>query len=134
MFLDPTPKSAIWTTQWKTWLNNVWEWITGTKWYTPTLLNSWADFDSAWTGARYRKISGMVEIQGMIAGGTATGGTDLFILPEGFRPAKNLLFPTIISGTVLSRIDVLPTGTVELGTTASSTWTSLNGIMFKAEQ
>jgi hypothetical protein len=133
MFLDPTPKSAIWTTQWKTWLNDVWGWITGTKWYTPTLLNGWVNYSSTYAPARYRKINGMVEIQGLIKDGTATSGTDLFTLPVGFRPQYQHIFTTM-SNSAIARVDVKTDGTIDILNGGSSNWISLSGIMFKAEQ
>jgi hypothetical protein len=81
-------------------------------WHTPVLLNGWVDYDTTvWQGARYRKLSnGMVTIQGLVKNGTGPP-SDIFFLPVGYRPAKNLLFASI-GNNVFARVDVYLTGSV----------------------
>lgn len=55
---------------------------------TPALQNSWVDFGSGADVVQYVKtLDGMVHIWGCCKNGTTTGGTLLFTLAAGFRPA-----------------------------------------------
>ena len=61
------------------------------SWSTPTLLNSWVNYGGGLAPARYKKDKfGVVWVQGMIKSGTTTGGTVIFNLPAGYRPAYNI--------------------------------------------
>lgn len=80
-------------------------------WVSPTLLNSWANFGSGFQTARYRRLAGRVEIQGLVTGGTGPAST-VFTLPVGYRPAAALIFATIASANVVARIDVEADGDV----------------------
>lgn len=54
-----------------------------------TLLNSWVNYGSAFAAPTfYKSTDGIVHVSGLIKNGTATPGTQLFVLPVGFRPAK----------------------------------------------
>ena len=98
----------------------------------PTLLNDWQNYNTdLYKGASYYKDSfGVVHLAGMIAGGTTTAGTGVFVLEEGYRPTKTEIFLCLTaSGSGSIRVDT--NGTVVLRSGADATWTSLSGIAFK---
>ena len=110
------------------------------EWITPVLLNSWEQYGNPWDTAQYlRTNDGFVHIKGLIRNGTVANGTDLFQLPEGYRPQSNLVF---IGGTrdpglqhaTAARIDVWSDGFVKSYGDANTDWLSLSGIHFYAEQ
>jgi hypothetical protein len=73
-------------------------------WRTPTMTNGWVS-----DGAKYRRVGDRVEIQGSMMSGTI--GVAAFTLPEGFRPAVTLRFPTT-SNSLFGQITVQATGEV----------------------
>ena len=92
----------------------------------PTLLNSWVNYWSGFADAGYSKDPfGGVHLRGRIKSGTATPGTTLFTLPVGFRPRKDLSFPTI-SNALLAYFDVKSNGDVVIRV-GSTTWFTLVG-------
>lgn len=105
-----------------------------TDWVAPTLLNNFENFGSFQTSkyqdTRYRKLNGVVYIQGTIKG--SEQGKVIFNLPEGFRPAERIFFGTLKYGNVAARIDILPNGDV-FAESYHASWTSLNGILFIAD-
>jgi len=97
-----------------------------TGWVTPTLLNGWVNYDSnAYAIARYRKIGNTVYVSGLVKSGTV--GTDIFILPPGFRPQRNMHIATP-SNAAFGIIEILNTvgtpGSVKCNT-GSNTWFSM---------
>jgi hypothetical protein len=116
----------------------------------------WSNYDTGGHSAAafFKDPSGGVHIKGLVRasngpdgdmscafGSTSAGeDVDIFFLPEGYRPAKRLVFRTI-SNHLLSRVDVLPGGDVSLepspsnpNASAAHEWISLEGITFRAEQ
>lgn len=88
-----------------------------TGWATPTLQNGWSSIGSGYVAARYRRLNGIVYVQGTISGGTTTDGTVLFNLPAGFRPSASAQYPVAAgssSGTM--RVEVQSSGNVVLRT------------------
>ena len=114
----------------------------GVAWQTPTLLNVWGNY-SGYSPASYAKASDkLVTIRGLISGGTVSQGTNIFVLPSGYRPASHLVFLTAgydsdSSPTqVPARIDVFPTGEVQIVSSngqITNQWLSLAGINFYAD-
>jgi hypothetical protein len=98
----------------------------------PTLLNSWVNFGSGYSVAGYQKSDGIVRLKGLIKSGTTTGGTVLFTLPSGFRPAATLQFMTEANST-LAVLEILSTGDVTIAVVGSSAFLTLSGISFVAE-
>lgn len=107
-------------------------------WTAAALGNSWVNYSAAGSGfspATYTKASdGAVIIRGLIKSGTTTNGTVIFTLPAGSRPKYRLLYITSDAGPVPGRIDVFPTGQVQVWNVPSNGWLSLAGINFIAEQ
>lgn len=69
--------------------------VNSDAWETPVLLNSWLNYamysSEPWPMARYiRDFTGRVTISGLVKRGNKT--VPIFYLPEGYRPAKILLF------------------------------------------
>jgi hypothetical protein len=98
----------------------------------PTLQNGWVNYGGGHAPAQFIKLSsGVVLIHGLIRTGTATAGTLLFTLPEGYRPATKLTFP-VATNDRIGRVSVLTDGRV-LVDNVSNAWLSLAGIVFPTE-
>lgn len=87
--------------------------VTGESWKTPTLLNGWVDYGSTWQGARYRRLGGVVYIQGLVKSGTAS---TVFNLPAGYRPAAALMFSTMTYSRTSGGASDATTGPASAGT------------------
>lgn len=99
----------------------------------PTLLNSWVDYGGTDAITSYFKDQlGIVRIIGMVKNGTSAT-SPMFILPVGYRPLKNLLFP-VVTSTGTGSVYIKTDGTVVGYNGINTSWTSLAGIHFKAEQ
>lgn len=102
-------------------------------WIVPTLLNSWVEYGSVYHGPAYMKDHlGFVHLRGLLKNGSSATAA-MFTLPEGYRPAERLMFNQR-SSTGSARVDIEADGTVLPGTGASTSYTSISGIYFKAEQ
>lgn len=105
----------------------------------PAFQNGWTNYP-AWTPARFRKVGGIVIVQGLVqhlAGNVA--GSVVFTLPAGYRPLNYILFSASSANgatEVNTRTDVGPDGSVYLGSTfaSGSGYHSLSGVSFPAEQ
>lgn len=92
-------------------------------------FNSWINYNvpafpiAAWAN----RPDGLVMLQGLVRAGTVS--TPIVYLPVGSRPSKHLIFMGV-SNDVAYRLDIYPDGRIVAGTGASSTWVSLDGIMF----
>lgn len=87
---------------------------------TPTLSNGWVAVGSGADVLQYAKsLDGMVHIWGGASGGTTTGGTTIFQLPVGFRPAGFLRCAVTVddggSFVVPGHLLILSTGEVQIG-------------------
>lgn len=110
-----------------------------------TFQNSWVDYPSYSGRCSYMKDPfGFVHLRGLINKGTAALvlAQTMFTLPAGYRPTLTEHFVVKDQGTILSRVDVSPTGTVQLivGTVGAADgsntnkYVSLAGLTFKGEQ
>ena len=76
----------------------------------PGFSNSWAWWGAGHTTPAFRKHpSGLVEIKGLLAGGTINAAA--FTLPAGYRPAVARIFAAV-TDTGLGRLDINSIGTV----------------------
>lgn len=107
----------------------------GNTWTAPTLSGSWANYGTvssvAYAEAGYWKdATGIVHLDGVIKSGTI--GTAAFTLPDGYRPAADVL-RLCASNDALGRVDIKTDGTVTpiIGNTA---YVSLCGLKFMAAQ
>jgi hypothetical protein len=100
-------------------------------WIAPTLLNSWINYGSGYNDAGYRiNALGEVHLKGLIKNGTTTIGTNIFLLPTGYRPAQTYIF-SASANDLWAEIRVQTTGYVTTGAGVSASWTCLDGLIFK---
>lgn len=64
-----------------------------TPWVGVTFLGAWVNSGGAYNLCQYRKTGDVVEMRGVMKSG-AIGGV-AFILPVGFRPPADFLFPSV---------------------------------------
>jgi hypothetical protein len=109
--------------------------------FKPTLLNSWVAHDATYdrTAKVWKDADGIVHLEGMIKGGTATAGTCLFAVPEGYRPTYSKNFPIVSNGAFgylavvgVNNIAPADAGKVVLQV-GSNAWVSLDGINWLSE-
>ncbi len=62
-----------------------------TDWEPIQLLHGWVNYGGEFSTARYRRINGVVYVEGVIKDGSPIDA-DMFTLPEGFRPVSVLIF------------------------------------------
>ena len=99
-------------------------------WYQPTLENSWVTFNAANNVAEYLiDDNGFVHLRGILKDGSSAN-TDMFSLPQGFRPALGEVFAGA-SSSGLAGIAADADGDVRAYTGGSTTWTSIDGITFE---
>jgi len=99
----------------------------------PTLLNNWQNYGAAYEVATYWKDKcNVVHISGMVKGGTVADGTVIFTLPAGYRPRTPEKFITV-SVNAICILDIYTNGNVTIRAGANTSWLSLSGISFKAE-
>lgn len=78
---------------------------------TPSLLNSWVSASGLQPVSFIKTLDRVVNISGVMANGVVTAGTQLFVLPWGFRPEYRQFFSSygLTSGgvfvTVVIRVD-----------------------------
>lgn len=101
-------------------------------WQTPTLQGAWTNYGAPYGNAGYMKDSlGFVRLKGLVKGGAT--GTTIFTLPVGCRPAEQLIYAGYGDGAVV-RLDIYTNGNVYYSAgAATSTYTSLQNVIFKAE-
>lgn len=103
-------------------------------WTAPSLGASWVNFGSTYSTAGYRlDANGAVHLRGLIKDGTTTPATVLFTLPAGYRPEHDLVLVSVASGSAVAELRVRTNGDVEFHA-GSATWTSLDGLTFRAYQ
>lgn len=111
--------------------------ITQPAWSTPTLLNSWVNYGAtAATVQYYKDPNQIVHIKGVVKDGTTTPGTNLFILPAGFRPLLNHTFAQVSyngAAAGFAGVTVSQNGAVYVETTTGNTFLSID-CSFRAEQ
>lgn len=96
-------------------------------WKTPTFENGWAAGSVA---CQYKSNSeGLVKIEGIVAGGTATKGTAIFNLPEGWRPERTVVFPVVDNDVGVGTVGVTTSGDVVI-LSGSNTKLDLSNISF----
>lgn len=101
-------------------------------WHEADLASGWVNFDNGnlveYSGAGYLKYSdGEVYLNGLIKGGI--NNMPAFILPDGCRPKKRLVFATVCSDDLPCRVDVLSNGQV-IVYAKKNNWVSLDNIRF----
>ena len=102
-------------------------------WSNITLQNSWVVYPGFTTPQYIKMNDGVVHLKGLIRSGTLTNGTNLTVLPVGFRPLERKIFAVPAANTHC-RVDVVPDGTVVILGCTSNAWLSLDSVNFIAEQ
>lgn len=106
---------------------------TAPTWTDATLQNGWTNYGSGFNTAGYYKDQlGIVRLKGFITGGSTISGTNLFTLPNGYRPA-NKQFRAVNSNNVFGSLSIEATGEVKFEA-GNNTWFCVDGIQFPAEQ
>ena len=108
-------------------------------WTEPTLLNTWVAYDATETD-HFRPYYCLNEFAHVYMRGMVKSGTgDIFVLPEGLRPAKKLIFYAPCNGTAgegaVARVDVKNDGTVLVQgyhNTGTNAWICLDNVHFEA--
>jgi hypothetical protein len=79
----------------------------------PTFQNSWANYGGTTYGSArfYKDSQGLVHLSGLIKNGVSAAAA--FTLPEGYRPGRTQLCPTLSASNVLCRIDIGADGVVK---------------------
>lgn len=105
--------------------------ITQDDWTAPTLLNSWVNYGAEYNPAGYfRDKNGIVHLRGLVKNGSSATAI-MFILPAEYRPAYKEHLSSH-SAASACRIDILANGTINCPSGGSTTWTSIDGITFRA--
>lgn len=71
----------------------------------------WSNYGAGWVEAAYRKVGDIVQIRGLIGGGTV--GTAIAVMPVGYRPVQNNILTGQVdygAGYQAARIDILSSG------------------------
>lgn len=115
-------------------------------WNTITLPSGWssysADPPTGYAAARYTKSSDdIVSLRGLIkntptrpANTAIPSGTILFTLPAGYRPATNIICGQVTYPDDFGRVDIASNGQIITREGVNSSWLSLAGCDFLAEQ
>jgi hypothetical protein len=124
--------SGFWAVQCGTSLDGATFALTSKSFTALALKNGWINAPSGTAKAAVRNISGVVYFRGAIR----TNGTNAvpFILPKGFRPAKDVYIPVHLCTGDSGRLDIQPGGLVAVQARSSFTQaqclTSLDGVSF----
>jgi len=97
---------------------------TVTAWTALSLTNGWANV-GGWGSAQYRKVGDMVQLRGVVSGGTAN--SSVATLPAGFRPPDQITVPYAVNGSGANYLSLTPTGTIQPFVAG---YCSLSGIAF----
>ena len=88
------------------------------------LLNGW----TLWGGSAYPpkvfKVGNICSIVGCIVGGTATSGTTIFTLPEGFRPKRTESTPVLGADGKVYNLNISLNGNANTDNSWGTTWTN----------
>ena len=91
----------------------------------PAFQNGWVNYGSAnFLEARFRKINGVVQVEGLVKNGTIAGQDPIFTLPEGYRPYARVIKCTITYNNTDGRLDIASDGRIN-PVAGSNTWFSI---------
>lgn len=93
---------------------------------SPTLINNWENYGTPYRNAGFYKFLGIIYLTGMVKIGT---DYDIFILPEGYRPDRRLVFQAN-SSLGGAKIEIFINGNV-VSQNFGLSYISLDGINFR---
>lgn len=98
----------------------------------PAFQSTWTNYGADfWQWAQFRRVGDMVEVRGLVR--TGADNTSVFILPPGYRPTADLIFPVDSASIKHARVDIDSAGNVigRLGAGGGTTgYFSLSWIRF----
>ena len=100
---------------------------------SPILLNGYTQYAGFTWASYYKDPDGIVHVTGLVRTGNNAQGTEMFVLPVGYRPSGTELFYTHAATAGGVRIDVYNSGSVKLQSAGAGSFVSFAGISFKAE-
>ena len=101
-------------------------------WIDAPVVAPYSYYDQASFACRYRKLNGVVFVQGL-AKWTGSAFGPVFTLPVGYRPSQNLIFSTMAASNLIATMYVYNTGVVFHAAGGSTAWNSMDGISFPAD-
>ncbi len=78
----------------------------------------------------YKKEGNTIKFRGSIAGGNTIKNTNIFSLPNGFRPPKKVYLMAFTGNYSICSIIVFPTGDVQVGERVGNDWLCLDNMEF----
>ncbi|CAE7552612.1 unnamed protein product [Symbiodinium natans] len=97
--------------------------------YTIPLQNGWTNYNKGYAPAKYRVVSGICILEGLIETGSSNHAATL---PSDCRPKKKLVFDANKHENI-DRIDVGADGQIIFYSLNSGGWASLSGVAFDVE-
>jgi len=99
-----------------------------------SLQNSWVNFaaGSYSNAGAWMSQDKTVFLKGIISSGTVTSGTLLATLPVGMRPERIAICVVYFANGAIGAIAINPSGQITAQTALNSTYTSLDGVSFRA--
>ena len=99
-----------------------------------SLQNSWVNFSagSYSNAGAWVSQDRTVFLKGIISSGTVTSGTLLATLPVGMRPERIAICVVYFANETIGAIAIAPSGQITAHTALNSTYTSLDGVSFRA--
>ena len=94
----------------------------------PAFWNGWVNFPGSNSAGFYKDRLGYVHLKGFVRFGAVPG--NVFVLPAGYRPAKQLILPTVADHAFASVL--IGQGGQVSTQVGSNVWFSLDGIVFPA--
>ena len=101
------------------------------SWSNAPLNSGWQAFGGGFQIPQYARIGDLVYLRG--AAQWVSGGYDVFTLPDGFRPAATLVFPSVTNNGSFAQIGaiaIFSSGVVGWGGVGGLYLVSLDGIIF----
>ena len=104
------------------------------RYFSLPMTNGWVDYDTInyQSGSFTKTVSGIVKLTGVIKNGNAANNALIATLPQGFRPAKRMIFAADSNG-VAGTLTVDANGEVRVKQWINATWLSLSQVTFPTE-
>lgn len=99
-----------------------------TGWHSLSFGAGWSDYGGVFS-ARYKKVSGVVHIEGIVTGGAT--GTVIATLPAGYRPGREVMRTMFADFNVIYRVDIDTAGQIvhvnqAVGTARGTSWQDIS--------